>query len=135
MSAIRMIKSESDYDVAMERLLNLMDQEIVPGSDLENELELLSLVIKTYEENEIEPIHVDPIEAIRFRMDQQQLSQKDLIPYLGTASKVSEVLSGKRKLSLAMIRKLHKGLSIPAESLIQEIVHKELFQEQYLRNA
>lgn len=72
MSSIRVIKSEADYDVVMERLLFLMDQEIVPGSALESELELLCWVVKTYEENKIEPIHVDPIEAVRFRLAQQQ---------------------------------------------------------------
>lgn len=129
---VRMIKSETDYDVAMERFMALMEEEITPGSDLENELELLALVIEDYEQKAIDPIHVDPVDAIRFRMDQQQLTQKDLVPFIGSASKVSEVLSGKRNLSLSMIRKLNKGLGIPAESLIQEPLHREMIQTEPL---
>jgi len=130
MSNVCIIKSEADYEYAMERFMELMDKDIVPNSVLERELELLALVIESYEQKEIEPISVDPITAIRFRMDQQGLTQKKLIPFIGSASKVSEVLSGKRGLSLTMIRKLHKGLGIPAESLIRKVAQKELFKEE-----
>ena len=129
---VHMIKSETDYDEAMERFMELMEEEITPGSDLENEFELLALVIENYEQKVIDPIQVDPIEAIRFRMDQQNLTQKDLVPFIGSASKVSEVLSGKCNLSLSMIRKLNKGLGIPAESLIQEPLHREMIQTEPL---
>lgn len=115
---VRVIKTQSDYDAAIARLSALMDQELMSGSNKEAELELLALVIESYERSKVEPIKPEPIEAILFRMDQQNLSKKDLIPYLGSLSKVSEVLSRKRSLSLAMIRKLHSGLGIPAEVLI-----------------
>ncbi len=115
---VRVIKTQCDYDAAIARLSALMDQELMSGSNKEAELELLALVIESYERSKVEPIKPEPIEAILFRMDQLNLSKKDLIPYLGSLSKVSEVLSRKRSLSLAMIRKLHSGLGIPAEVLI-----------------
>lgn len=95
-----------------------MDEQFASGSSKEAELELLALVIESYERSKVQPISPDPIEAILFRMDQQQLSKKDLVPYIGSLSKVSEVISRKRPLSLSMIRKLHMGLNIPAEVLI-----------------
>ncbi|MES2356575.1 MAG: transcriptional regulator [Pseudomonadota bacterium] len=95
-----------------------MDDDIESGSNKEAELELLALVIESYERTRVQPVSSDPIDAILFRMDQQQLSKKDLVPYIGSMSKVSEVLSRKRPLSLSMIRNLHKKLGIPAEVLI-----------------
>jgi HTH-type transcriptional regulator / antitoxin HigA len=118
MQQVRVIKTQHDYDAAIARLSALMDEEFTPGSSKEAELELLALVIESYERSKIEPVKPDPIEAILFRMDQQNLNKKDLIPYFGSLSKVSEILSRKRSLSLAMIRKLHSGLNIPAEVLI-----------------
>lgn len=115
---VRVIKTQRDYDAAIARLSSLMDEEVASGSNAEAELELLALVIESYERSKIPPIIPDPIEAIQFRMDQQQLSKKDLVPYMGSPSKVSEVMSRKRPLSLSMIRKLHAGLGIPAEVLI-----------------
>lgn len=115
---VRVIKTQRDYDAAIARLSSLMDKEFASGSNVEAELELLALVIESYERSKIQPITPDPIEAILFRMEQQQLSKKDLVPYIGSLSKVSEVMSRKRPLSLSMIRKLHTGLGIPAEVLI-----------------
>lgn len=115
---VRVIKTQRDYDAAIARLSALMDQELEGGSNREAELELLALVIESYERSKVEPAKPDPIDAILFRMDQQNLNKKDLVPYFGSLSKVSEVLSRKRSLSLAMIRKLHAGLGIPAEVLI-----------------
>jgi HTH-type transcriptional regulator/antitoxin HigA len=115
---IRVIKTQRDYDAAIGRLSALMDKELAFGSNAEAELELLALVIESYERSKIAPVSPDPIEAILFRMDQQQLGKKDLVPYIGSLSKVSEVISRKRPLSLAMIRKLHTGLNIPADVLI-----------------
>lgn len=83
-----------------------------------NELEVLAVLLKRYERNNSTLTHLDPVEAIKFCMEQQGLKRKDLTPYLGPLSKVSEVLSGKRSLSLNMIRKLCKGLDIPADMLI-----------------
>lgn len=117
---IRVLKTESDYDSAVARLSALMDKDPAPGSADEAELELLALVIQSYEQSQFPPSPPDPIEAILFRMDQQRLAQKDLVPYIGSLSKVSEVLGRKRPLSLSMIRRLHAGLGIPAEVLIGE---------------
>lgn len=114
----KVIKNEAEYEVALERINELMDAE--PGTEEFDELELLGMLVDTYE-NDVHPIELpDPIEAIRFRMDQAGLKQKDLVPLIGSRSKVSEVLSGKRTLSLAMMRNLHRELGIPAEVLLQE---------------
>lgn len=115
---VRVIKTQRDYDATLARLSALMDEEFAPGSGKEQELELLALVIESYERSKVAPVVPDAIEAILFRMDQQKLSKKDLVPYIGSLSKVSEVLSKKRPLSLSMIRKLHGGLGIPADVLI-----------------
>lgn len=115
---IKIIKSQTDYDLAIKQLTHLMDINPLPGSAADNDLELLALVIRDYERKNSETIEVDPVSAIKFRMEQMGLSRKELTPYLGSISKVSEILSGKRNLSLSMIRKLHEGLEIPLESLI-----------------
>ena len=115
---IRVIKTQRDYDDAVARLSAFMDEDIKPHTNQEAELELLALVIESYERTKIEPVSPDPIEAILFRMDQMGLNKKDLIPYFGSLPKVSEVLARKRPLSLAMIRKVHKGLGIPADILL-----------------
>lgn len=117
---VKVIKSKEDYAAAMARLSALMSLDLKAGADEENELELLALVIEAYERQTVPPASRDPVEAILFRMDQMGLSRKDLIPCMGSISKVSEVLSRKRPLSLSMIRRLHKGLGIPAEILIEE---------------
>ena len=106
------------YDEALAFVLSLMDAK--PGSKQEEELELWSLLIEQYEK-EHHPIEdPDPIEAIRFRMDQLGLHRKDLEPFIGQKSKVSEVLNRKRPLSLPMIRSLHSFLGIPAAVLVRE---------------
>lgn len=115
---IKVIKQREDYARAMARLSALMDLDPKTGSDEEGELELLALVIEDYERKVVPPAMPDPVDAILFRIDQAGLSRRDLLPFIGSASKVSEVLSRKRPLSLSMIRKLHNGLGIPAESLI-----------------
>ena len=114
----KVIKNEAEYEAALAHLSSLMD--VAPGSPEEQELELFSVLIGNYEDEHY-PIGLpDPVEAIKFRMEQQGLTRKDLIPYIGSQSKVSEVLNGKRPLSLSMIRSLHEGLGIPAEVLLQE---------------
>lgn len=115
---IKVIKSGNDYAQAMARLTALMALDPKDGSKEDNELELLALVIEDYERKIVPPVAPDPVEAILFRMDQMQLGRKELEPYIGSISKVSEVLSRKRPLSLSMIRRLHKGLGIPADVLI-----------------
>ena len=114
----KVLKTEAEYEAALAYVEMLMDAE--PGSPAEEELEVFAMLIQAYE-REHHPIGLpDPVEAIKFRMEQQGLSQKDMVPYLGSQSRVSEVLNRKRPLSLAMIRALHEGLGIPAEVLLQE---------------
>ena len=114
----KVIKTTVEHERALERIEELFTAK--PGTPDGDELELLLLLVETYEAKEY-PIDLpDPIEAIRFRMEQANLKQKDLIPILGSKGKVSEVLNGKRELSLTMIRKLVNELGIPAEVLLQE---------------
>jgi HTH-type transcriptional regulator/antitoxin HigA len=114
----KIIKNEAEYDQALARIDDIMDAD--PGTPEGDELELLVTLVELYEKVHY-PIDLpDPIEAIKFRMEQAGLKQKDLIPYIGSRSKVSEVLSHQRPLSIAMIRRLHEGLGIPAEVLLKE---------------
>jgi HTH-type transcriptional regulator/antitoxin HigA len=115
---IKPIKTEADYDIALARVNNLMDAK--PDSPEGDELDVLVTLIEKYEALHYPIDAPNPIEAIRFRMDQYDLIDKDLIPYIGQSGRVSEILSFKRKLTLSMIRKLHSGLKIPTESLIQD---------------
>ncbi|WP_416137068.1 helix-turn-helix domain-containing protein [Halomonas sp. HK25] len=116
MMNIQPIRSDADLSRAFARLEEIWAAENdTPETD---ELEVLSILIEKYE-NEHYPIGPsDPIEAIKFRMEQQGLTQRDLEPFIGTSGRVSEVLNGKRNLSLNMIKRLHQGLKIPYESLI-----------------
>ena len=114
----RLIKTEEDYNKALARIDELMDAK--PGTAEMDELELVTALVEMYEERNFPISRPGPVDAIKFRMDQLGLKQKDLIPLLGTKSKVSEVLNGKRPLTLAMMRKVHKGLGIPAEILLRE---------------
>lgn len=114
----KIIRTEEDYEGALIHVEALMDAE--PGSRQESELELWSLLIEQYEKEQFPIEDPDPIEAIRFRMDQLGLQSKDLVKYIGQKSKVSEVLNRKRPLSLTMIRSLHTNLGIPAEILVRE---------------
>jgi HTH-type transcriptional regulator/antitoxin HigA len=109
----KIIKTEAEYQATLARIERIFDAR--PGTLKGDELELLLLLVETYE-NKAYPIDPpDPIAALRFRMEQQGLKAKDLIPYIGSKSKVSEVLSRRRPLSLTMIRKLVTGLHFPAE--------------------
>lgn len=124
----KILKSEAEYEAALAYVEPLMDAE--PDSPDEAELELFAFLIEKYEE-QYYPIDLpDPIEAIQFRMEQAGLARKDLVPYLGSQSKVSEVLNRKRPLSLSMIRALHLGLCIPADVLLKE-PGKELPEPRY----
>jgi HTH-type transcriptional regulator / antitoxin HigA len=116
-----MIKTPRDYDAAMARLSALMALDLEPDSVEDNELAVLALVIADFEHKTVTPVKADPIEFILFRADQMQLTRKDLVPYMGSISKVSEVLSRKRPLSLPMIRRLTVGLGIPADILIAPV--------------
>ena len=114
----KIIKTEAEYRAALAYLSTLMDAE--PGMPEEDDLVLFSILIETYEKEHYPVGLPDPIEAIKYRMEQMGLSRKDIVQYFGSPSKVSEVLNRKRPLSISMIRALEKGLGIPAEVLIQE---------------
>lgn len=116
---LKPIKTEKEYDNALAHVYELMQTDIVEGSAISDELEILSLLIKEYELVHYPVSYPNPIEAIKFRMEQMNLSENELSALLGTRSRKSEVLSGKRKLSLSMIRKLTEVLHIPANVLIQ----------------
>jgi HTH-type transcriptional regulator/antitoxin HigA len=115
---LKVIKTEKEYQVAISRLEEIFDSK--KGSKESDEIELLSLLIEKYE-TEKYPIDLpDPIEAIKFRMEQLGYKQKDLAQAIGLKSRVSEILNKKRKLTLDMIRKLHTTLGIPTEVLLKE---------------
>ncbi len=114
----RLIKNEEDHDKALSRIEQLMDAK--PGTAEMDELELMTALVEMYEERHYPISRPDPIDAIKFRMEHLGLDQKDMVPFIGSKSKVSEVLNGKRSLTLAMMRGLHKGLGIPAEVLLKE---------------
>lgn len=110
------IRTEADYEKALSRIEMLMDAEFnTPEGD---ELDILTTLVENYEAKHFPIPQCDPIEAIRFRMDQMGLEDKDLTPIIGSRSKVSEVLNHKRQLSISMIRNLHAQLNVPYESLI-----------------
>lgn len=122
----KVIKSDADYETALAEIGRLLDNEIAPGTPEADRLELLTLLVREYESS-LFPIGVPgPIEAIRFRMEQENLSQRDLVPFIGSRSRVSEVLSGRRPLTLSMMRALHSGLAIPARVLLQDREPKDL---------
>ncbi len=112
------IRNETDYQNALERLEVIFDAK--RGTEEGDELEILAILIDNYE-NEHFPIEMpDPISAIKFRMEQMGMKQKDLVEMVGYKSRVSEIMSKKRKLTLDMIRKLNTHLNIPTEVLVQE---------------
>lgn len=115
---IKVIKTEEDYNKALKRLEEVFDAPV--NSPQGDEAELLTILIENYEE-EYYPIESpDPIEAIKFRMEQMNMNKKDLADVIGYKSRVSEIFNRKRKLSLNMIRQLHKKLKIPYDSLLTE---------------
>lgn len=115
---IKLIKTKKDYQQALDRLEVIFDAK--PNTKEGDELEVLGLLIETYEKEHFPISYPDPVEAIKFRMEQMGYSQNDLAKVVGLKSRASEILNKKRKLSLDMIRKLHETLSIPTEVLIQD---------------
>ena len=113
MLEIRPIKTDEDYQAALLRVEALMD--------CGEELEVLAVLVADYGARHWPAELADPIEAIKFRMEQQGLKQVDLVKYFGSRSKVSEVLSGKQHLTLSMRQKLHAGLGIPAEVMLGKV--------------
>ncbi len=116
---LKPIKNEIDYDIALARIDVLMELNPKLETKESNELEILVMLVEKYEEKEWAISEPDPIEAIKIRMQQMHLKQKDLVPYIGNKSKVSEVLNRKVGLSLSMITNIAAGLHLPFESLIK----------------
>ena len=114
---VKPIKTKKEYQHAMERLDVLFDSR--KGTEEGDELEVLSILIEKYEDEQFPSGLPDPIEAIKFRMEQLGYNQVDLAKVVGLKSRASEILNKKRKLSLDMIRQLHDKLHIPTDVLIQ----------------
>jgi HTH-type transcriptional regulator / antitoxin HigA len=114
---IKPIKTKKDYEQALERLEVIFDSK--KGTDKGDELEILGVLIENYENEKFPVGFPDPVEAIKFRMEQLGYSQTDLANIVGLKSRASEILNRKRKLSLEMIRQIHDRLNIPTEVLIQ----------------
>lgn len=112
----KLIKTEEEYNSALVRIDELFDS--LPGSKEFDEVELFMTLVELYEEKHYKIEVPDPIEAIKFRMEQMEMKRMDLAKYLGTRSRVSEILNRQRNLTLTMIKKLHKEFGIPAESLL-----------------
>lgn len=120
MSKIKVIKTEKDYEEALKLAETLMNHNPDPDSEEGEQLNLLSTLIKDYEVRILPEELPSSIDAIKFRMEQAGLKPIDLVPYIGSRSRVSEVFSGKRQLTLDMVRALEAGLGIPAKVLIQK---------------
>ena len=116
---LKPIKNDVQYEDALARIYELMQKSLKPESKESDELEVLSILVKEYELDHYPMPKLSPLEAIRFRLEQMGMSEAQLSDILGYRSRKSEILSGKRKLSLTMIRKLNEVLHIPAEVLIQ----------------
>ena len=113
---IHPIKTEDDYSKAMQRIDALMDA--LPDTEEGDELDVLATLVEAYERNHFPIDSPDPVEAILFRMEQMGIDRKALEPFLGGRNRVSEVLNRKRNLSMSQVRKLHNGLNIPLENLV-----------------
>jgi HTH-type transcriptional regulator/antitoxin HigA len=117
----RILKTEQEYNEACSRIYSLIhsvENDIEPNSPKGEEIELLSLLVEKYEQEKHKMSAPDPIEAIKFRMEQMHLKQADVAPLFGGKTRVSEVLNGKRPLTIRMITLLNRYLGIPLESLI-----------------
>lgn len=113
---LKPIRNDSELNRALKRIDELWGAK--PGTPKGDELDVLMLLVEKYEEEHFAIPASDPVEAIKFLMEQNDLTRKDLEPYIGASGRVSEVLNKKRNLTLPMIKRLHKGLKIPYESLI-----------------
>jgi len=120
MSKIKVIKTEKDYEEALKLVEALMNRDPDPNSEEGEQLSLLSTLIQDYEARVFPETLPNPVDAIKFRMEQVGFKAADLVPYIGSRSRVSEILSGKRQLTLEMVRALETGLGIPAKVLIKK---------------
>lgn len=116
---IRPIRTDADYKAALREVSTYFDQEPEPGTPDGDRFEILLTLVEAYEARHFPIEHPDPVEAIKFRMEQAGLSPKDLVPAIGRLNRVYEILARKRPLTLKMIWRLHEKLGIPAESLIR----------------
>ncbi|SEM10223.1 helix-turn-helix domain-containing protein [Halomonas daqiaonensis] len=122
---IRPIRTEVDYKAALREVSAYFDNEPEPGTEDGDRFDILMTLIEHYEAQQFPVDLPDPIEAIKFRMEQEGLTAKDLEPAIGKRNRVYEILNGKRNLTLVMVWKLHEMFGIPAESLIKPPRHAE----------
>ena len=115
---IRPIKTNADYEAAIKKIEQLWGA--TQGTDSGDKLDVLATLLEAYEDQHFPIEAPDAISALLFRMEQADLTRKDLEPYIGSRARVSEILNGQRGLTLQMIRRLHRGLKIPLESLVTE---------------
>jgi HTH-type transcriptional regulator/antitoxin HigA len=120
---IRPIKTEADYEAALEEIERLFD--VRPDTPEGDRLEVLVMLVEAYEEKHYAIPLPDPIEAIQYHIESRGLTRRDLEAYIGSRGRVSEILNRKRPLSIEMIRRLHAGLGIPAEVLIQPYEYRQ----------
>ena len=120
---LKPIRSEADYEAALAEIERLWGAK--SGTPKGDRLDILATLVDAYEAQHYPMDPPDPIEAIKFRMEQQRLTRKDLEPIFGTRNRTSEVLNGKRSLSIEMIRNLHAQLGISAEVLIRPVRRKK----------
>ena len=120
---IKPIRTAKDHKAALAEISKLMKTDPDIGTPKGDRLDVLVTLVQAYETQHFPMALPDPVEAIKFRMEQQGLKPKDLEPMIGKSNRVYEVLNRKRSLTIGMIRKLHSGLGIPAQSLIQEAAH------------
>jgi HTH-type transcriptional regulator/antitoxin HigA len=116
---IQPIRTELDYNLALARIEAIFDAK--PGSSEGDELDILGILVEDYEKSHFRIDSPDPVEAVKFRMDQLGLTQKDLADLIGSKSRASEILSGKRAMSLRVIRLLNAKLRIPTDVLIGDV--------------
>ena len=115
---IQPIRTEADYRATLRQISTLMEFDPEPGTPEGDRLDILATLVQAYEARHFPIGAPDPVEAIKFRMEQEGLTPRDLEPYIGRSGRVSEVLNRKRALSLQMVKRLHDGLRIPYESLL-----------------
>lgn len=117
---IKPIRTDDDYKAALKVVSNLVDADPEPGTPEGDRLDILSILVQAYEAKNFPMDLPDPVEAIKFRMEQKGLQPKDLEPMIGRLNRVYEILNRKRPLTMPMVWRLHAGLGIPAESLIRQ---------------
>lgn len=145
----KIIRNEEQYELYLDRLAEIFDVDFSKNKQLEDEFDLLSILIDDYEKKNYPINPPSAIDYIKFIMEQRGITNKDMEQYLGSSSKVSEILNGKRKLSLQMIKRLHNNLGIPSDILLQDInsieynrnklygesIQKEISINQYIENV